>query len=180
MKQSETPTRISTVVGTEDSVPPNSPYTPGSILSLDLLDGSTKLPSNSRLIVRIEHIFLPYTMAQAMRVRILSPPPGTPGTLDLPQIAIMKLYDHRWNQDRIVGESIKTWTVARELAAQERRKAIALGTLVDDFETISISSDRWDESYEEEDYRLCAEVRLEHSCSVLHVAYMILTHTGTF
>lgn len=130
----------------------NCVYTPGSVLPLEYVVGSsTSNKSHVVLSVCIDHVFLPFTKSQTLRVDILYP---LASELGLPNKAILKLYDRRWIDDRRFDE--QPWSPARELAAQARWKAIASGEIEDDFERMS--EDDYNELHEEEQYRRLCKV----------------------
>jgi hypothetical protein len=126
----------------------------GTIINLTTLDIRNIESRGSTLSVRVEHVFLPFTKSQTMRIRILVPSPGT--TSDIPEAAILKLYDRRWIDDRKFDD--EPWSPAREEAAQARWKAIGSGELVDDFDTMD--PDDYTASHEEEQYRRICKVNL--------------------
>ena len=93
-----------------------------------------------------------------MRVRILHSSSSAGSTLpNIPEeVAVLKLYDRRWVDDRKYDD--EPWSPAREEAARARWKAIASGELVDDFDTIN--PDDYTQSHEEEQYRRICKVSL--------------------
>jgi len=129
-----------------------SPYTVGRLLNLTILDNICDIESNGiTLSVQIEHVFLPFTKSETMRIRVLRQP-----TLDIPERAILKLYDRKWIDDRKFDD--EPWSPKREQAALARWKAIASGELVDDFD--EVNPDDYTESHEEEQYRRICKVSL--------------------
>ena len=129
-----------------------SPYTVGRLLNLTILDNICDIESNGiTLSVQIEHVFLPFTKSETMRIRVLRQP-----TLDIPERAILKLYDRKWIDDRKFDD--EPWSPKREQAALARWKAIASGELVDDFD--EVNPDAYTESHEEEQYRRICKVSL--------------------
>ena len=65
-----------------------------------------------------------------MGVRVLDSSTGR--SLDISEMAVLKLYDRRWIDDRKFDD--EPWSPAREEAARARWKAITSGELVDDFD----------------------------------------------
>ncbi|KAF8512743.1 hypothetical protein BU17DRAFT_53861, partial [Hysterangium stoloniferum] len=122
-------------------------------LNLTTLVNVRNIESNGNTFsVCIEHVFLPFTKSQTTCIRVLRPSPGL--TSDIPEVAILKLYDRRWVDDRNFDDEL--WSPAREEAAQARWKAIASGELVDDFD--KLKTEDYTESHEEEQYRrICKE-----------------------
>ena len=132
-----------------------SPYTVGRLLNLTILENIRDIESNGNtLSVQIEHLFLPFTKSETMRIRVLRQSPGP--TLDIPEGAILKLYDRKWIDDRKFDD--EPWSPKREQAALARWKAIASGELVDDFD--ELNPDDYTESHEEEQYRRICKVSL--------------------
>jgi hypothetical protein len=136
-----------------------NPYNAGVAISLTTLVDIHNIESHGNpLNVHVEHVFLPFTKSQTMRIRI--PPSSSAGSSTLPDIpegvAVLKLYDRRWIDDRKFDD--EPWSPAREEAAQARWKAIASGELVDDFDRLN--PDDYTPSHEEEQYRRLCKVRL--------------------
>ena len=128
-----------------------NPYSAGVTISLiPLVDIHNIESSGNTLNVQVEHVFLPFTKSQTMRVRILH-------SSDSEEIAVLKLYDRIWIDDRKFDD--EPWSPAREEAARARWKAIASGELVDDFDTIN--PDDYTQSHEEEQYRRICKVNLD-------------------
>ncbi|KAF8523710.1 hypothetical protein BU17DRAFT_63648 [Hysterangium stoloniferum] len=135
------------------------PYSVGMTLNLTTLVNVCNIESNGNtLSVHIEHAFLPFTKSQTIRIRVLRPSPGP--TSDIPEVAILKLYDRRWVNDRKFDD--EPWSPTREEAAQARWRAIASGELVDDFD--NLNPDNYTESHEEELYRRICKERFETEC----------------
>ena len=131
-----------------------NPYSVGGTLCLTNVDIHNIESHGNTLNVRIEHVFLPFTKSQTMRVRVLHPSAGR--SPDIPEMAVLKLYDRRWIDDRKFDD--EPWSPAREEAARARWKAIASGELVDDFDTLN--PDDYTQSHEEEQYRRMCKVSL--------------------
>ncbi|KAF8512748.1 hypothetical protein BU17DRAFT_95979 [Hysterangium stoloniferum] len=124
-----------------------NPYSVGMTLNLTTLVNARNIESNGNtLSVHIEHVFLPFTKSQTTCIRVFRPSPGLTSTI--PEVAILKLYDRRWIDDRNFDD--EPWSPAREEAAQARWKAIASGELLDDFD--KLHPDDYTESHEEEQY----------------------------
>ena len=143
-----------------------SPYIAGVTLSLTTLIDTHNIESHGNTLdVHVEHVFLPFTKSQTMRVRILHTS-ATGSTLpDIPEeLAVLKLYDRRWIDDRKFDD--EPWSPAREEAARARWKAIASGDLVDDFDTLN--PDDYTQSHEEEQYRRICKV------SLIYLIFIIL------
>ena len=132
--------------------------------------------------VHVEHVFLPFTKSQSMRVRILHSSSAGSILPDIPaEVAVLKLYDRRWIDDRKFDD--EPWSLAREEAARARWKAIASGELVDDFDTLN--PDDYTLSREEEQYRCICKVSLIiHcqwiSCNFRHVLKPNMKHAGVY
>lgn len=136
------------------TAPADCVYTSGSVLRLELIVGSRRSSaSHTALSVRIDHVFLPFTKSQTMRIDMLSPPASE---LWFTEKLILKLYDRRWIDDRRFDE--QPWSPARESAAQARWKAIDSGEIEDDFDRTS--EDDYDEHHDEEQYRRLCNVCL--------------------
>ena len=137
-----------------------NPYSAGETISLTtLVDIHNIIESHGNTLnVHVEHVFLPFTKSQTMRVRILHSSSSAGSTLpNIPEeVAVLKLYDRRWVDDRKYDD--EPWSPAREEAARARWKAIASGELVDDFDTIN--PDDYTQSHEEEQYRRICKVSL--------------------
>lgn len=135
-----------------------NPYSAGGTISLTTLVDIHNIESHGdTLNVHVEHVFLPFTKSQTMRVRILHSLAGGSTLTDIPEeLAVLKLYDRRWIDDRKFDD--EPWSPAREEAARARWKAIASGELVDDFDTLN--PDEYTQSHEEEQYRRICKVSL--------------------
>src|SRR6266571_4074514 len=96
-----------------------SPYIAGRVLDLTILDNIHDVEGNGNtLSVQIEHVFLSFTKSETMRIRVLR---QSPPTLDIPEVAILKLYDRKWIDDRRFDD--EPWSPNREQAALARWKA---------------------------------------------------------
>ncbi|KAF8804123.1 hypothetical protein BYT27DRAFT_6709699 [Phlegmacium glaucopus] len=132
------------------------PYVVGMTLNLTtIVDIHGPESRGDSLSVHVDHVFLPFTKSQAMRIRVFRPSPDS--TSDMPEVAVLKLYDRRWIDDRKFDD--QPWSPAREEAAQMRWTATASGDLVDDFDTLS--SDDYTPSHEEEQHRRTCKLRFE-------------------
>jgi len=132
-----------------------NPYIAGRVFNLTILDNIRDIEGNGNsLSVQIEHVFLPFTKSETMRIRVLRQFPGP--ALDIPEVAILKLYDRKWTDDRRFDD--EPWSPKREEGAQARWKAIASGELADDFD--GLNPDDYTESHEEEHYRRICKVSL--------------------
>ena len=134
-----------------------NPYSAGVTISLTTLVDIDNIESHGNTFnVHVEHVFLPFTKSQTMRVRIPHSS-SSAGSISLPEeVAILKLYDRKWIDDREFHET--PWSPAREEAARARWKAIASGELVDDFDTLN--PDDYTPLHEEEKYRRICKVSL--------------------
>ena len=135
-----------------------NPYSPGVTISLTALVDIHNIENhgNTPLHVQVEHVFLPFTKSQMMRVRILHSSAAGSTLPDISEeLAVLKLYDRRWIDDRKFDD--EPWSPAREEAARARWKAIASGELVDDFDMLN--PDDYTQSHEEEQYRRICKVR---------------------
>ena len=135
-----------------------SVYSTGVTISLTTLVDVHNIESRGNTFnVHVEHVYLPFTKSQTMRVRVLHSSAAGSTLPDLPQeTAVLKLYDRRWIDDRKFDD--EPWSPAREEVARERWKAIASGELVDDFDTLN--PDDYTQSHEEEQYRRICKVSL--------------------
>ena len=135
-----------------------SVYSTGVTISLTTLVDVHNIESRGNTLnVHVEHVYLPFTKSQTMRVRVLHSSAAGSALPDLPQeMVVLKLYDRRWIDDRKFDD--EPWSPAREEVARERWKAIASGELVDDFDTLN--PDDYTQSHEEEQYRRICKVSL--------------------
>lgn len=144
-------------VGTEFGGPPGCPYEVGTFLDLEIsIENNDKsslracesqVPTNYKATIHvvIDHVYLPFTLSQVMRVRVISAPESH--DLELPETLILKLYDRRYIADRRYDE--QTWSLEREIAAQRKWNDIAQGKGLDDYEEVK----RLYDEYDEDDWR---------------------------
>ena len=136
-----------------------SVYSTGVTLNLTtLVDIHNIANHGNTLNVHFEHVHLPFTKSQTMRVRVLHSSAAAGSTVPIlpEETAVLKLYDRRWIDDRKFND--EPWSPAREEAARMRWKAIASGELVDDYDTLN--PDDYTQSHEEEQYQRICKVSL--------------------
>jgi len=123
------------------SLPSYCPYRVGVKLTLEYFPrGANSSEDYSPVMAVIEKAFTPFTKSQVLLVRFLHSYPN------LPPVAVRKLYDRRFVNDR--DEMNHPWLPHLERAVVERSCAVAAGEVAQN-DWDSVDEDEWDDGHYE-------------------------------